>query len=212
MSQIYSVLEWNWEFLDIRSESLAVIKYNIHKKLIFKVPYQFPMGMSSGAIHPPFIMGANGASSSTSLAPNMMAGPGIHPGCHQFQQTILPTTQNARAGQPIFLSRSGPSLPPNCCMVNTSNGIQPAFFTSPIQSHATMPHQNCNFSLPTHHQVPGSPNVLQFGPSGPTSVAHTLPRQINHQPRVAEVSFHHDPNHRILTPGLLPPPPPYQLH
>jgi len=192
----------------------------------YPVPYQFPMGMPSGGIHPPFIMGGGGASSSNSMAPNMMAGPGIHPACHQFQQTILPANQNARAGQPIFLSRSGPAhpaLPPHCCMVNTSNGIQPAFFSSPIQSHATiphqshatiatMPHQNCNFSLPGHHQVPVNPSVLQFGPPGPTSVPHTIPRQINHQPRVTEVSFHHDPNHRILTPGLLPPPPQYQLH
>merc|ERR1719508_443429 len=91
-------------------------------------------------------------------------------------------------------------------MVTTTSGMQPTFITSPIQAAGPLTHQTCSFPGP---QVSHAHNIIQFGPAGPSP--HI--RQMNH-PRVsAEVGFQTDPSHhRILGPGILPPPPPYPLH
>merc|ERR1719347_2542429 len=119
-----------------------------------------------------------------------------------------------RGGQPLLLSRPPPNIPPNCCMVTTANGLQPAFFSGPIQSHpgAVTPASG-NFSgLSGSHPA----SLLQFPGGGATSLPASLPRHLNTPPtaRVGDVNFHHGENPRILTqpgPGLLHPPS-YQLH
>ena len=123
-----------------------------------------------------------------------------------------------RAGQ-LLLSRPPPNMPPNCCMVTTANGLQPAFFSGPIQSHPGVNPASGNFSgLSGSH--PG--NLLQFPGAGATSLPASLPaslppRHLNTPPtaRVADVNFHGGENNpRLLTqpgPGLLPPPS-YPLH
>jgi len=213
--------------------------------LNYPVPYHFPLSMGPGGVGPPYVLGGPSAQPHQGL---VAAGPGVHPGvCQQFhQQTGLhihqtshgnpPNTgnvgQNSRVGQPIFLSRSGPTgLPPNCCMVNTTAGIQPAFFTSsaPLQSHqvtspptSIAPQQSTAFTMGGHTHVGPTPGILQFG-SGPHAPIHGLstlgPRHIQTQAGsrglVDHLSFNPagpDIGHRMMNPGLLPPPYPIHQH
>ena len=179
---------------------------------MLQVPYQFPglvqgPGTPPGSLPPPFIMTGGGASAG-SLPPSLMSGmPGL-----------LQGGGGVRAGQ-LLLSRPPPNMPPNCCMVTTANGLQPAFFSGPIQSHPGVNPASGNFSgLSGSH--PG--NLLQFPGAGATSLPASLPaslppRHLNTPPtaRVADVNFHGGENNpRLLTqpgPGLLPPPS-YPLH
>lgn len=202
------------------------------------------MGMAPGSVGAPYVIGGPGGPPNPSL---MAGGPGVHPAvCQQFQhQTSLQLPQgppagsmntgpgghvgpNSRAGQPIFLSRSGPTgIPPNCCMVNTTAGIQPAFFTTagPIQTHPgpqsghNIGHQQPpNFPIGGTHQVPANTGLLHFGHGGSQAAPHSLAaRQVQGQAGnrgvVDHLGFHPagtEMGQRMLGPGLLPPP--YQLH
>ena len=202
----------------------------MHYELLLQVPYQFQLGMGPGGLHPQLIMNQGGH-----LPPNLMPGQAMGPGpgqCHQFPgQTLVtaPGQPGARPG-PIFLHPPRgcppPNLPPNCCVLTTTNGLQPAFFSGPgghqIQSHH---HHHPTSSQPPFQPLggqpagPHQPGLLQF-PGGATSLPPSLPRHLNAAPqRLAEVnSFHQPPdnNHRMMQPGpgLLPPPQPpsYHLH
>ena len=151
--------------------------------------------------------GSSGASPA-SLPPGLMSGlPGLVQG-----------GAGGRGGQPLLLSRPPPNIPPNCCMVSTANGLQPAFFSGPIQSHQAGPVNPPpgNFSgLSSTH-----PTSLHLFPGGAASLPASLPPRHLNTPASARVgdtavNFHPgDNNPRILTqtgPGLLPPPS-YQLH
>ena len=101
----------------------------MHYELLLQVPYQFQLGMGPGGLHPQLIMNQGGH-----LPPNLMPGQAMGPGpgqCHQFPgQTLVtaPGQPGARPG-PIFLHPPRgcppPNLPPNCCVLTTTNGLQP---------------------------------------------------------------------------------------
>jgi len=198
-----------------------------------QVPYQFSVGMGPGGLHPQLILHGPGAPGSTHPH-NMM--PGLGPGCHQFPPANAPAllaTPPPGAGRPghgagaIFLHPPRgcppPNLPPNCCVVTTANGLQPAFFTGQTSAGA---HQLQSHPVPVTggHQpgsaqfsagLPGSqPGLLQF-PGGASSLPPTMPRHMNHPQRMSDVNFQQQDNHRLLHghgQGLLPPPPSYHLH
>ena len=169
-----------------------------------QVPYQLPglvggPGTPQASLPPPFIMTGTGPAT-TSLPPSLMSGmPGLLQG------------PGVRGGQ-LLLSRPPPNIPPNCCMVTTANGLQPAFFSPAIQSHNPgVNPNNANFSgLSGSHPA----NMLQFPGAGATSLPASLPRHLNTQPtgrHVTDLNFHPGENNpgRILAqpgPGLLPPP------
>ena len=190
---------------------------------ICQVPYQFSLGLGHGGLQPQFLAAPSaglpghlvpGCQFPPGQGPALLPGP-PHPGQARPAPGIFLQPPRGHHGAPV--SHHGPSLPPNCCVVTTANGLQPAFFsghTGPIQAH---PGGQFSAALTGSHGGPGQPGpgMIQFPGAPGTSIPASMPRHLHQQPpRMADVNFHPqaDTNHRVLVgPGLLPPPPSYHL-